>query len=120
MRGAFALVLAAACSPIALALASCNFVVGEYKVTNPEAGDEVSEGSTPDGYHDVSDSSFWSTFDVATAGAQDNGTTVQNGTGNVVWTTYAGNDGGDPTGRNPSRMKVRRKFLKIEKQNRVV
>lgn len=43
----------------------CNLVVGEYKVTNPEAGDEFSEGSTPDGFHDVTDPGFWQTFDVA-------------------------------------------------------
>jgi hypothetical protein len=36
-----------------------------------------------------------SVFDVATGGAQDNGTTVQNGAGDPIWTTYAGNDGGD-------------------------
>jgi hypothetical protein len=36
-----------------------------------------------------------SRFDVATGGAQDNGTTVENGAGDVVWTLYSGNDGGD-------------------------
>ena len=43
-------------------------------------------------YHNVA----WdSRFDVIAGGAQDNGTTVQNGTGDVVWTTISGNDGGD-------------------------
>ncbi len=36
-----------------------------------------------------------SRFDVATGGAQDNGTTVENGAGDVVWTSYNGADGGD-------------------------
>jgi hypothetical protein len=36
-----------------------------------------------------------STFSVATGGSQDNGTTVQNGAGDVVWTQYRGADGAD-------------------------
>ena len=48
-----------------------------------------------------------SRFDVATGGAQDNGTTVQNGTGDPVWTLYAPNDGGDvqvdPVNAGPGR-----------------
>ncbi|MEE9603745.1 MAG: sialidase family protein, partial [Thermoguttaceae bacterium] len=43
-------------------------------------------------YHNVA----WdSTFDVTFAGAQDNGTSVQNGVGNVIWTQFQGSDGGD-------------------------
>jgi len=43
-------------------------------------------------YHNVA----WdSTFDVVTGGAQDNGTTVQNATGDNIWTQYHGADGGD-------------------------
>jgi hypothetical protein len=43
-------------------------------------------------YHNVA----WdSTFEVIAGGAQDNGTTVQNGTGDPIWTSFRGADGGD-------------------------
>ena len=43
-------------------------------------------------YHNVA----WdSRFDVVTGGAQDNGTSVQNGAGDPIWNSYQGSDGGD-------------------------
>nr|MBA3482097.1 hypothetical protein [Pirellulales bacterium] len=43
-------------------------------------------------YHNVA---YDSTFNVIFGGAQDNGTSVQNSAGNVIWTQFQGSDGGD-------------------------
>jgi hypothetical protein len=52
-------------------------------------------GATGLGVTEYTNVAWDTTFDVAAGGAQDNGTTVQNGTGDVIWTSFAGNDGGD-------------------------
>lgn len=48
-----------------VALFSCNLVVGDYKVDVGDGGIEGSEGGS-DAFHDVTDASFWQSFDVAT------------------------------------------------------
>jgi hypothetical protein len=49
---------------LGLVFASCNLVVGDYKVDVGDGGVEGSEGGT-DAFHDVTDASFWQSFDVA-------------------------------------------------------
>ena len=52
-------------------------------------------GSTGLGVTEYTNVAWDSRFNVVTGGSQDNGTTVQNGFLDPVWTSYRGSDGGD-------------------------
>lgn len=52
-------------------------------------------GTTGLGVTEYTNVAWDSTFNVASGGAQDNGTSVQSGAGNTVWTSFRGADGGD-------------------------